>query len=397
MSPLVRFIIFSTVFVKGGSFISLPFLTVYLQKHFAASPAMTGFIVGLNPTASLLMGFAGGYLSDIWGRKGILLSSIFICALSFFAFATGSEVWHFALGSVVLGAASGALQTSMRALIADITPESVRPKAFRLQYFAINVGASVGPLVGAALLLKSSSPSTGFLITAALYLSFFFAFIIFDKLTHNPIFEEVKTKTSFSECVNILRNDHSFLLLILGSILLSLTYAQIDTFLPQYLRNLAGDEGIRTFSWLLAANSITVMLGLYPATWAAKKMGAVGSVIWGQLIMAAGFAAMAFGNSPVYLTLCMIFLTIGEVFAFSNWSIVIDNYAKPGLKGSYFGASGFGWLGHSVGPFIGGYLYQTSGAIFTFNLLGLVSALGVLFYIKAENRRTPQQQEALAH
>jgi MFS family permease len=114
--------------------------------------------------------------------------------------------------------------------------------------------------------------------------------------------------------------------------------------------------------------------------------------------MAVGFAAMAYvGSSPLLLILCMIFLTVGEVFAFSNWSIVIDSYAKPGLKGSYFGASGFGLLGNSVGPLMGGYLYQSSGAIFTFNLLGFLSALGVLFYIKAENRRTPQQEEALSH
>lgn len=175
MSPLVRFIIFSTVFVKGGSFLSLPFLTVYLQKHFSATPAMTGFIVGLNPTAGLIIGFAGGYLSDIWGRKGILLVSIFLCALSYFSFAVADELWHFAFGSMILGAATGALQTSMKALISDITAPKVRPKAFQLQYFAVNVGASVGPLVGATLLL--SDFSLGFLITGFLYLSIFLPFI----------------------------------------------------------------------------------------------------------------------------------------------------------------------------------------------------------------------------
>ncbi len=175
MSPLVRFIIFSTVFVKGASFISLPFLSIYLQRNLAASPAMTGLIVGLNPTMGMLVGFYGGYLSDNFGRRRILYSAIFICALCFFSFTIATQLWHFALANALLGGASGALQTTLRALVSDLTPANKRPQAFRLHYFAINVGASVGPLVGAALLLKDFS--LGFITTGTLYFTFLVSFI----------------------------------------------------------------------------------------------------------------------------------------------------------------------------------------------------------------------------
>lgn len=356
---------------------------------------MTGLIVGLNPAAGLFMGFAGGYLSDIWGRRGILLMGTFLCGLSYFLYALSTEVWHFALVSLLLGSASGAMQTSMRALISDLTAPEARPKAFRLHYFAINVGASVGPLIGAILLMKDFR--IGFAITGALYILYFFAFMLFDWFTHNPVYDETKGKVSFIECLGILKSDTAFLIFVCGSIFLSLTYSQIETLVPQYLRNISGDAGIRTFSWLLAANSVTVMLGLYPATVAAKKFGAVGAVIWGQVLMSLGFAAIAFaGSSATLLILCMIVLTIGEVLAFSNWNIVIDTYAKPGLKGSYFGASSFFMVGHSLGPIFGGYLYQSGGAYLAFNLLGLISLLGILCYFKAEKMRAPQHERVLA-
>ncbi|MEZ4814050.1 MAG: MFS transporter [Bdellovibrionota bacterium] len=396
MSPLVRFILFSTVFVKGGSFLSLPFLSIYLQKNFAATPAVTGLIVGLNPTAGLLMGFMGGYLSDLFGRKHVLLIATIFCALSYFIFSHSTAIWHFAVGSLLLGSSTGALQTSLRALLSDLTPIDVRPRAFRLQYFAINVGASVGPLVGAIILMRDFS--LAFNITGSLYLLFFISFLFFDKFTHNPVIEETKVKARFNDCIRILGRDTAFLLFVLGSLLLSVTYSQIETFVPQYLRNISGDQGIRTFSWLLAANSITVMLGLYPATLAAKKMGVVGAITWGQVLMSIGFAAMAFvGASPIGLIACMIFLTIGEVLAFSNWGIVIDSFAKPGLKGAYFGASGFFMIGNSIGPALGGYMYQNAGSYFTFNALGLLSLAGTLFYFKGqrirEENRTAQQTE----
>lgn len=394
MSPLVRFMIFSTVFVKGGAFLSLPFLSVYLQKNFGASPAMTGLIVGLNPAAGLVMSFAGGYLSDVWGRKGILLLSTFLCGISYFLFAVSSEVWHFALVSIILGSASGAMQTSLRALISDLTAPAIRPRAFRLIYFAINVGASVGPLVGAVLLMKDFT--VGFAITGSLYFLYFFTFILFNKLTHNPVYEETKTKVSFFGCVNILKNDNAFLIFVCGSLLLSLTYSQIETLLPQYLRNISGDAGIRTFSWLLAANSVTVMLGLYPATLAAKKLGAVGAIVWGQILMSIAFAIIPiFGTSVPAIMTCMILLTIGEILAFSNMSIVLDSYAKPGLKGSYFGASSFFMIGNSLGPLLGGFFYQSGGAYVAFLLLGLISFSGSFCYLRAERLRAPQHIEVL--
>lgn len=396
MSPLVRFILFSTVFVKGGSFVSLPFLSVYLQKNFGASPAMTGLIVGLNPAAGLFMGFAGGYLSDIWGRKKILLTSSFLCGMSYLLFALSTEIWHFAAISFLLGSAAGALQITLRALLSDLSAPEVRARAFRLNYFAINVGASVGPLVGAVLLMKDFT--LGFCITGSLYLIYVVAFFLFDKFTVNPVYDQAQIKTRFQDCLLILKKDTPFLIFVFGSVLMSLTYSQIDTFLPQYLRNISGDEGIKIFSWLLAANSITVMLGLYPSTLAAKKLGPVGAVIWGQVIMSLGFAAMAFvGASAVALITCMVFLTIGEVLAFSNWGIVIDDFAKPGLKGSYFGASGFFMVGNSIGPLVGGFLYQTGGSYIAFNVLAFISFLGIFCYLKGDKMRAPQHAEVLAH
>ncbi len=171
---------------------------------------------------------------------------------------------------------------------------------------------------------------------------------------------------------------------------MGLTYSQIDTLLPQHLNLIRSEDGVKIYSWLLAANSIVVMLGLYPVTWLAKRLGPLQAVVRGQIIMAVGFAAMAFTSSTLGLLACMVVLTIGEVFAFSNWSVVIDRYAKEGLKGSYFGAAGLSMIGHSVGPLLGGLLYQSGGVYFAFILIALCTVLGTLFYGRAENLRTPQ-------
>jgi len=395
MNALVIFIIVSTAFIKGGAFLSLPFLTVYLMKHLQTTPALTGFVVGLNPLASMLVGFYGGYLSDIWGRKKILLFSALIAGASYLCFSISTEVWHFALFNLLLGAAAGSLQSALTALLGDltVTPEK-KFKAFRLQYFAINVGASIGPLVGAALLVKNSH--FGFIITGSLYLLFAACFLIFDGLVRTPLpaHDPLRAATpSFSECVQILKNDAPFLLFVFGSLLMSLTYSQIDTLLPQHLRIMMGDEGIKVFGKLLAVNSVTVLLGLYPAIWISDKFGALRSIFIGQILMSVGFAAMAFAGASVPLLFSfMLLLTVGEILSFSNWSIVIDGFARPGLRGAYFGASGFALLGNTLGPTIGGFFFQNLGPRIAFSLLGFVSSLGVAAYLLAERKRIDRLQ-----
>ena len=390
MSGLVWFIIISTAFVRGGSFLSLPFLSVYLIRNFHLSIALTGLIVGLNPLASMIAGFYGGYLSDFWGRKKILVFSSLICALAYACFALANGPWQFAILNFIIGAFAGSLTTSLKALLADVASPSKRHGAFRLQYFAINVGASIGPLVGAHFLISNSTD--GFLITAGLFFVFAVSFCVFNYIVRtkssNPPPGQLGSPLNFRACLKILREDHAFLFLIVGSICMGLSYAQIDTLLPQYLRQLMGDPGISLFAQLLAANSVIVLVGLYPVLWITKKIGAAASINYGQVLVAVGFTGMAFVRQHALgFFICMFVLTLGEILAFSNWSVIIDSYAPSHLKGTYFGAAGFNLLGSCLAPFIGGALYDLLGVIPSFSILGLITAAGTLFYLRAARLR----------
>jgi len=57
----------------------------------------------------------------------------------------------------------------------------------------------------------------------------------------------------------------------------------------------------------------------------------------------------------------MVLFTLGEIFAFVMAEMVIQEIAPEHLRGTYFGASGFQFIGQSMGPWIGGVLLTVFG------------------------------------
>jgi MFS family permease len=81
----------------------------------------------------------------------------------------------------------------------------------------------------------------------------------------------------------------------------------------------------------------------------------------------------------------MIVLTIGEILVFPAGSVLLDQLAPEGMRGTYFGASGFRSLGHFIGPWFGGWLLQGwGGQVLFVTIAGIVMASTLLYYKGAQ-------------
>src|SRR5574342_248994 len=89
--PSVWAVLVGTVLSRGASYMTLPFLSIYLSRHMDLSPIVIGLTVGMSPLMATVGGFIGGHLSDRFGRKPVMLFALFTVALVYFGFtlATG--------------------------------------------------------------------------------------------------------------------------------------------------------------------------------------------------------------------------------------------------------------------------------------------------------------------
>jgi MFS family permease len=61
----------------------MPFLAIFLLNNTKIDYASIGLIFGSGPLAATLSGFFGGFLSDMIGRKQLMIISLMLLALTY--------------------------------------------------------------------------------------------------------------------------------------------------------------------------------------------------------------------------------------------------------------------------------------------------------------------------
>ncbi|MEM1436513.1 MAG: TCR/Tet family MFS transporter [Pseudomonadota bacterium] len=164
--------VFVTVLIDMIGFgIVLPVLPGLIMEITGESLAQAAAYSGFLLTAYALLQFffapVLGSLSDRFGRRPVLLCSLFMYAVNYcLAGLAGSLLWLFA-GRIMTGIA-GATHATANALVADITPPEQRAQSFGLLGMAIGLGFIFGPALGG--LLGELGPRAPFYAAAALAL-----------------------------------------------------------------------------------------------------------------------------------------------------------------------------------------------------------------------------------
>lgn len=379
---IVWVLLIGTVLSRGSAFMTLPFLSIYLSRNLDLPPAIIGLTVGMSPLMATVGGFIGGHLSDRYGRKKVMLFSLFTLAFVYYGFTVASSQGWFILLNALNGLCNSFFEPTSQALMADITEKKNRMKAYSLRYTAINVGASVGPLVGAY--LATTSAKMSFAITGTTYLLYAIVLYFFlQKLVIHQR-EQSKKSVSFNDAFRIIRKDRALMFLILGSILVNIGYVQLDSNLPQYLAAKM-QNGVVIFSVLLTINAVMVVVLQMPISHIAEKFKPMQAMLAGSIFMAAGLVGFSFISGWVTAVISIILLTFGEILIFPSSSILIDNLAPEHLRGTYFGAGQFRKIGNFLGPVLGGFLLNQVHGQVMFWMISLVT-LGSIFFFTAGNK-----------
>jgi multidrug resistance protein len=146
--------------VLGFSLI-LPFLPFYAQE-LGASPLQISFILAVFSFFQFFMSPIMGKLSDIYGRKPLLLFSQLMTAISFLVFAMANSVWVLILSRVIDGL-FGSNFVIAQAYLSDISSKEDRTVAMGISGMAFGFGFLVGPALGGFLAERFSYSLPAFL------------------------------------------------------------------------------------------------------------------------------------------------------------------------------------------------------------------------------------------
>ncbi|MDQ0194281.1 MDR family MFS transporter [Paenibacillus wynnii] len=393
--PLAWTIIIGTMFGRLVTSMSIPFLSIYLTQVLGVSPTQTGFTVAVSSLAGVLISFYGGYISDVIGRKIVMLVSVFGWAAVFFGFSAAQHLWVFFLVNTLNGLCRAVFEPTSRALLSDITPKDHKLLVFNLRYAAINLGVVFGPIIG--LQLGSAKSTFPFLIAGIVYIAYGLVLFLQFNLHSTSLPEPSKVQAPrLLEALATTGRDRVFLPVLLGTIFCVLGYGHFSSTLAQYLAmNSHFSDGRQLFSYMLSLNAVTVLVVQYPIVRTASKFPPLVPLILGNACVALSLLLFGLSESVALLMFSVVLFTVGEVLLFTMMDMLIDRIAKPEWKGTYFGTIGFNNIGNVVAPIQGGLLLDYFGAYngpAVFGPLAITAALGLPFLITAHRRLTVREK-----
>lgn len=151
--PIV--VIFITIFIDMLGFgIIIPILPVF-AKELGAENYQVGLIAMSYPVMNFLFAPFWGSLSDRYGRRPIILGSVFITTVAYLIFSQSVGLWILLLSRVMSGIGSANLSVA-QAYVADVSRPEERAKSMGLIGAAFGLGFIIGPTAGGYLKSLSS-------------------------------------------------------------------------------------------------------------------------------------------------------------------------------------------------------------------------------------------------
>lgn len=382
-NSMVWLLVFGTLVSRLGTSMTTPFMSFFLHERAGMSLASAGIIIGSSFLAYAFGGFWGGAISDFLGRKFLLLGSLFLYALIFIGFgiaSTNIQNIHllgmvFVLLNIISGICRSWYESLTQAAIADFSSEEKKTTAFGLRYTGANIGTAIGPLLGTALGLSGSS--AGFYLTGSILLLYFILFfIIISKNKQQCTTTTRKIPNSLKETIKILLQDRAMFWLTVTGILIYFGFVQQEALFAQIV--FLKLHSLRYFSILIAINASLVIILQLPLSYLLNRFSPLNVIIGGAILISLGLTGIGNSGSNFFgYIVSEIIFTLGEILVFSFMSVMVDVLAPASLRGAYFGAASFQFLGRAIGPVIGGFFLQHLGANFSMSLIGLITATSV--------------------
>jgi MFS family permease len=341
-------------------------------RQLGANDAEIGIAFTVTMLAQTLLQVFGGVLADRIGRRAIVLAIALNAPL--YVAAGLTDDWRI----VLLAIAATRMLTStqwpaMFALISESVPKAAQGRAFALFEFAVGLGATVGPAIG-ALLISQFAVTIGTLMVAN-------GVVIGGTAIARGLLMHEGARVPAASVRQVRSAISRDLLWYIASISLYTVVETLTLFGPFFalFSNDVWHAGEAAINWLTSAGSLSaIFIGLWGGRWADRVGGrrviVVSSV--GLAISLVGIAlspSLAFGLAPVLLAFVFVqFLLITQSAQMSHMTTPESRSTMVGLMGTAQSLSG------SSGPLLGAAVIPLLGPAAPFALGALVCALSAV-------------------
>ncbi len=367
----VWFLCLAILINRAGTMV-LPFLTLFLTFDKGLSAGTAGFSLTIYGLAAIIIAPVSGRLSDRFGGLRIIKLSLFSAGLILFIFPFVRSFPGILLLTGLWAIANEAFRPPSMAIIGDLAAPAHRKAAFALMRLAINLGMSIGPVIGGFLAMRSfkllfyvdgaTALLAAILVTLVPWRS--------GQVIETPV-QEADSNNSLAPAAaattppvsvySSVLKDRRFIYFLVAIIPIELVFFQSLAAMPLFLvRDLQMTEA--GFGMLLAINSVIIILIEVPLNSAMANWPHRRALALGALLVGAGFGALAFVTSVFGAALTVVIWTFGEMIFLPASSAYVSDIAPRAQAGVYMGLYTMGFsVALAIGPWLGTQALENFG------------------------------------
>lgn len=357
VDPALRPLLLVTLIGSLAGSAAWSFMGIWAVKELGATSAQLSYGFFAGAVAGGVVGYVGGHLSDVFGRRALMLAGegafalymlVFLAAGSNVPLGLGLMVGAFALAS--FGGSAG------QAMVADLVPPDRHEAAYASVRVASNLGVTMGPPAGSVFLIVGGWDAffpgvclmaVGSWVVAYRYLP--------RRGAYAPA--APPERGSFG----VILHDRPFVLFLGASVLASLVYVAYETVLPI---SLVESHGLPDWGWglLIIVNPILVTLFQLRITRRVAHVPAAPKYLAALLLMGLPFLLLGLTSAISVILFVLIVFVIGEMLWVPTSQMVVAGLAPADVRGAYMGAfGGTGAMGFALAPFLGLQVRGASG------------------------------------
>ncbi|MDX9788045.1 MAG: MFS transporter [Desulfobacterales bacterium] len=304
----------------------LPLVPVHAASM-GISTAQIGFINAVYYLIACVMSLPLAFFSDSFGKKAMACTGLIVLSISAFSLCIAHNVIQFAAIYAGLGLGLAAYLPTMMALVADISPLSHLGRSYGWFTTAQNVGAGLGPAIGALLVRRIGFSCTFMVMGIAIFFSCLWSFL---SIPNSPPPLSRVSSSGLSGLSELYRN-RRLMIGFLATVINCFGLGMFTTFFPLFAQN--RHLQIEQIGWVFLAQGVINAVSRIPLGRISDSVSdRISLVAWGSFIIALSMAGFGLSTQFVPFLLSALVLGVGVACAFTAIGALIAESAPTGHR-----------------------------------------------------------------
>lgn len=388
----------------------MPFMALFFTKHLGAIWA--GVFLAVTVFAAFISNLVGGYLSDRFQRKRVLIitssiSAIMFALMTVSLFPVHKWIWLFAISYVCYMITSSIGKPSMSAIIVDSTTPENRKEIYALDYWLVNLSIAIGTALGG--LFYSDHKTELFIGLTIIATCLPIAYALWLQNSEVKQLQQVHQNVMIDLLANykIALQDKPFVMVVAGSMCIFSAEFSLNNYIAVRLSkdfetiSLGSFDftGVRMLSSLNIENTLLVVFFTFLITKWMNHFRKKHVLLIGLFFYSIGYAILTFANVWYVLLAVYVITTIGELMYSPIAQTEKANMMPADKRGSYSAFSNLSFSGAELIArstiIVGAFLAPSMMSVYIggIALVGTLLLYTALFTVSQRKSKTILREE----